>query len=224
MHEGVDRYIDAAPEFARPMLKHFRDLVHKGCPGAEEAIKWRTPAFLYKKKILYSMAAFKAHCRFIFWRPEIAQLLKEDGLEADRDAAFLPKMASMADLPSASDLLRYIRETRRLADESPKSPMRKRPSSPKPELAIPAEFTAALARNKTAAAHFRNFSPSHRREYVEWVADAKRPETREKRINQALEWLATGKPRNWKYMDCQAGPAAGSSTKSCTAAPTSTKN
>jgi uncharacterized protein YdeI (YjbR/CyaY-like superfamily) len=222
---GIDKYIENAAEFARPMLRRFRALVHDGCPGTEEAIKWRTPAFLYNRKILFSMAAFKEHCRFMFWRPEIAALLKQDGLEADRDAAFLPRIRSMVDLPSRSKLLHYIRETRRLADESPRSPMRKRPATPKPEIAMLPELTAALAKNKTAAANFHNFSPSHRREYLEWITEAKRPETRCKRISQAVEWITSGKPRNWQYMKDQAGFAACSSTtRSRTAAPTTSRN
>jgi uncharacterized protein YdeI (YjbR/CyaY-like superfamily) len=198
----VDAYIERAPEFAKPVLNHLRELVHRGCPEAEEAIKWSTPAFLYRGKILFSMAAFKAHCRFILWRPEIATLMKEDGLNADRDAAFLPKITSLDGLPPDKNLLRYIRETRRLADEGPRSPMAKRPPTPKQELPIPAEFAAALGKNKKAEAHFQSFRPSHRREYIEWIADAKRAETREKRIATALEWIAEGKPRNWKYMNC----------------------
>ena len=196
----MDDYIARAGEFAKPILTHLRALVHKGCPEVEEDIKWSTPAFLYRKKILYSMAAFKTHCRFILWRPEIATLMKEEGLEADRDAAFLPKLTSVTDLPPDKNLLRYIREARRLSDEAPRSLMRKRESAPKPEPQIPAEFAAALAHHKRAAENFEHFPPSHRREYIEWIADAKRPETREKRIATALEWLAEGKHRNWKYM------------------------
>lgn len=198
----VDDYIARAPEFAKPVLTRLRTLVHKGCPEAEEAIKWRTPTFLYRNKILFSMAAFKAHCRFILWRPEIATLMKEDGLEADRDAAFLPKITSLSELPPDKNLLRYIREARRLADEGPRSPMRKRASTSKAELLMPAEFAAALAKNKKASENFQRFSPSHRREYIERIADAKRAETREKRIATALEWIAERKPRNWKYLNC----------------------
>ena len=197
---GVDEYIQKAGDFAKPMLRLFRTVVHEGCPGVEEAIKWRTPAFLYNGKILFSMAAFKEHCRFIFWRPEIAALLKQDGLEADRDAAFLPKLRSMAEVPPKSALLRYVRETRRLADESPRGLMRKRPATPKPDIPVPPEFAAALKKNKSAALNFQNFASSHRREYLEWITSAKRPETRDKRISQAIEWLADGKSRNWQYM------------------------
>lgn len=200
--KGVDDYIERAAEFAQPILRHLREMVHRGCPETEEALKWRTPAFLYKKKILFSMAAFKSHCRFIFWRPEIAKLMKEDGVETDRDAAFFKKLTSLADLPPDSNLLRYIRETCRIADEGPRSPMRKRPSAPKPDMRMPAELAAALARNKAAARNFEAFSPSHRREYIEWISEAKRAETKEKRVKTALEWLAEGKPRNWKYMNC----------------------
>ena len=197
--QGVDEYIERASDFAQPILRHVREMVHRGCPETEEAIKWRMPAFLYKNKILFSMAAFKSYCRFIFWRPEIAKLLKEDGVETDRDAATFRKLTSLADLPSDKNLLHYIRETCRIADEGPRS---KRPSVPKPDIQIPAELASALAKNKAAAKNFEGFSPSHRREYIEWISEAKRAETKEKRVKTALEWLAEGKPRNWKYMNC----------------------
>ena len=195
----VDDYIARAPEFARPILAHLRELVHQGCPEAEEAIKWSMPAFLYRNKILFSMAGFKAHCRFIFWVPEIAKLAGKQGAEKDDDGAIIGKVSELSDLPPDKELLRYIREARRLADEGKTKPMRKT-TEPRAELAVPIEFQAALKKNKGAAKAFEAFSPSHRREYVEWISDAKRPETRDKRIQTALAWLAEGKPRNWKYM------------------------
>ncbi len=200
-NKEVDEYIARAPEFAQPILKHLRELVHKGCPEAEEALKWSTPAFLYHKKILFSMAGFKAHCRFIFWRPEIAKMFGKRGGESDDDGAIVGKITQLSDLPSDKEMLSYIREARRLADDGPRATMRKK-TAPKPEIEPPAEFAAALAKNKAAALTFQNFSPSHRREYIEWIIDAKRPETRDKRIETALGWLADGKPRNWKYMNC----------------------
>jgi uncharacterized protein YdeI (YjbR/CyaY-like superfamily) len=197
----VDQYIQRAPEFAQPILVHLRELVHKGCPEAEEAIKWSTPSFLYRNKILFSMAAFKAHCRFIFWRPEIAPMASKQGTECDDDGAVVGKVTQLADLPPDKDMLRYIREARRLTDEGPRTTLMRRRTTPKPELQTPPEFTAALAKNKTAYKTFQAFSPSHRREYIEWISEAKRPETKSKRIQTALEWLAEGKPRNWKYMN-----------------------
>lgn len=197
----VDEYIARAPEFAQPILTHLRELVHKGCPEAEEAIKWRMPAFLYRNKILFSMAGFKAHCRFIFWVPEIATFAGKNGAEKDDDGTVLGKVSQLSDLPPDKELLDYIREALRLADEGKRKPMRTR-TEPKPELAAPAEFTAALKKNKSAAKTFQSFSPSHRREYIEWIGEAKRTETRDKRIQTALEWLAEGKPRHWKYVNC----------------------
>jgi uncharacterized protein YdeI (YjbR/CyaY-like superfamily) len=197
----LDDYIARSPEFAQPILTHLRKLVHKGCPDIEEAMKWSTPAFLYRNKILFSMAAFKAHCRFIFWRPEIAAMAGKSGATADDDGAVIGKVTQLSELPPDSELLTYIREARRLTEESPR-PLMRRKSAPKPQLEVPAEFAAALKKNKAASKTFEGFAPSHRREYIEWISDAKRDETRKKRIDTALEWLAEGKPRNWKYMNC----------------------
>lgn len=197
----VDDYIARSPEYAQPILKHLRELVHKGCPEAQEAIKWSTPSFLYHNRILFSMAAFKAHCRFIFWRLEFAAMVGKAGAIADDDGAVIGKISHLSELPPDKELLTYIREARRLSDESPRPRMRKK-NAPKPELEVPAEFAAALQKNKAAAKTFQGFPPSHRREYIEWISDAKREETRNKRINTALEWLTEGKSRNWKYMNC----------------------
>ena len=197
----VDEYIARSPEFSQPILRHLRELVHRGCPEIEEAMKWSTPSFLYRNKILFSMAGFKAHCRFIFWRPEIASLAGKKGAENDDDGAVVGKVSHLSELPADSDLLRYIRESRRLADETPRGATRKK-SAPRPEPALPEEFSAALKKNRTAAKQFEAFPPSHRREYIEWISDAKREETRKKRIDTALQWIAEGKSRNWKYMNC----------------------
>jgi hypothetical protein len=62
------------------------------------------------------------------------------------------------------------------------------------------ELKTALAKNRKARETFEGFSPSHRREYVEWIAEAKGDDTRKRRIATAIEWLSEGKPRNWKYM------------------------
>jgi uncharacterized protein YdeI (YjbR/CyaY-like superfamily) len=64
---------------------------------------------------------------------------------------------------------------------------------------VPQDLKSALARNAKARAAFEGFSPSHRREYVEWIEDAKRDDTRRKRLATAIEWMGEGKPRNWKY-------------------------
>jgi uncharacterized protein YdeI (YjbR/CyaY-like superfamily) len=196
----VDDYIARAPEYAQPILRHLRELVHKGCPEAEEAIKWSTPSFVYRNRLLFSMGAFKAHCRFIFWRPEIAKLAGKKGTEIDDDGEVAGKITRLSDLPSDRELLGYIREAKRLTEEGPRVTMRKA-STPKPEAEAPAEFAAALAKDKAAAKVFHSFSPSHRREYIAWITEAKRPETRDKRIETSLKWLAEGKPRNWKYMN-----------------------
>ncbi len=198
----VDQYISDAPAFAQPMLTLFREVVHKGCPEVEESIKWGRPMFLYRKKILYGMAAFKAHCGFLFFQPGVRKLLEKEGLKSDEGSGSLGRITQMADLPSKQDLLRYVREGRRLMDEgAPHTAARKRSTGRKPPLAVPDDLAAALAQNQPAAKAFHKFSPSHRREYIEWITEAKRDETRQQRIAKTLEWLSEGKTRNWKYVN-----------------------
>lgn len=193
----IDDYIKKAAPFAQPILKHLRALVHKACPQATETIKWSFPHFEYKG-ILCTMAAFKQHCNFGFWKASLmkddASLLKKVG---NTDMARFDKITSMDDLPSDKILIAYIKEAVRLNDddikvEKPKKPVKK-------ELPIPPALAAALQKNKKAAAKFEAFPPSHRREYIEWIDEAKTEETRNRRVETTIEWVAEGKGRNWKY-------------------------
>ncbi len=201
--QRVDQYIAKAPEFAKPILRYLRELIHEGCPDASEDIKWSRPGFLYRDKILYGLVAFKAHCSFYIFQPEIAKKLEDEGKHIDDSAGALSKITQVGGLPPRKELLRFIRDAARLLDASLSNPApRKRAAAPKPEASIPDDLAVALTKNKKAAAAFKQFSNSHRREYIEWITEAKREETRKKRIVTALEWLAEGKPRNWKYMNC----------------------
>lgn len=198
----VDQYISDAPAFAQPLLKLFREVVRTGCPEAEESIKWGRPMFLYRKKILYGMAAFKAHCGFMFFQPGVRKLLEKEGLKSDEGSGSLGRITQLADLPSKEDLLRYVREGLHLMDDgAPHTAPRKRSTRTKAPVAIPNDLAAALAKNETAATVFHKLSPSHRREYTEWITEAKREETRQQRIAKTLEWLSEGKTRNWKYVN-----------------------
>lgn len=194
-----DAYVAAAAEFARPILKKLRALVHESCPAVEETIKWSMPSFTLDGKILCGMAAFKAHATFGFWHRGMEKLLaKEFGKTYDAMGS-MGRITSLADLPPDADLRRYIKRAAELiASGTPARPK----SKPRPALPVPADLAAALKKNKTANITFQNFSPSHRREYIEWITEAKRPETRATRLATTLEWLAAGKPRNWKYMNC----------------------
>lgn len=198
----VDQYIANAPEFAKPILRQLRELIHEICPDVTEDIKWSRPNFLHKEKILCGMVAFKAHCSFYVFQAEISKALgKEASYEGFADA--LARITQPADLRPRKHLMRYIRDAECLLDKFVSSPApRKRPAQQKPEAGVPDDLSAALGKNKKAAQAFERFSNSHRREYIEWITEAKRDETRQKRIATTLEWLAEGKPRNWKYMSC----------------------
>jgi hypothetical protein len=192
----VDAYIERSAEFARPILQFLREVVHGACPDAEETMKWGTPAFMYHG-MLCSMAAFKQHATFGFWKG--ALVVPESGGEPARGD--YGRITHCRDLPTKKLIAGHIRLAMKLNVEGVKTP-RTRSTVPKPPPEKPADLSAALKRHRKAHANFDAFSPSHQREYIEWIVEAKRPETRQRRLDQAIEWLAEGKPRNWKYMNC----------------------
>jgi uncharacterized protein YdeI (YjbR/CyaY-like superfamily) len=205
MNPRVDAYLAKVPPFAQPILAHLRELVHKACPEVEETIKWSRPFFEYRGAILCNMSGFKEHCSFGFWGEEIGAVLREAAVLKEGAMGSLGRITSLADMPSDKQLLGWIRQAAAFVDSGQyTSPIaaRQKVVKQKPSLSTPAEFTAALQRNKKAVAVFAAFSPSCKREYVEWIAEAKRQETRDKRIATAVEWIAEGKQRNWKYQNC----------------------
>jgi uncharacterized protein YdeI (YjbR/CyaY-like superfamily) len=202
----VDAYIAKAAPFAQPVLTHLRGQIHKACPNVVEEIKWGRPFFLHGGTILCNISAFKAHCSFGFWGAEIGKVLREDGVLQDGGMGSLGKIASVKDLPPEKKLLGYIRQAAAVIDsglgDNRIVVARRVVKAPKLPVEVPAEFTAALRRDRKAAAAYAAFSPSCQREYAQWIADAKRPETRDRRIAQAVEQIAEGKQRNWKYQEC----------------------
>jgi len=202
----VDAYINKAKPFAQPILEHLRNLVHKGCPEVEETIKWSRPFFEYRGTILCNMSAFKEHCSFGFWGEEIGAILREAGVLKEDGMGSLGRITSVKSLPADKLMLGWIRQAATFIASgehtSPIAARNKVVKAPKAAIETPAEFTAALKKEKKAATVFAAFSPSCKREYVEWIADAKRPETRDKRIATAIEQIAEGKQRNWKYQNC----------------------
>ncbi len=188
----IDAYIAKSAEFAKPVLKHLRELVHAACPDVQETVKWQSPSFEYKG-LLCGMAAFKEHCTFGFWKHEL--------LLGDRNGDAMGsfgRITSLNDLPSDRTLTGLIKKAAKLNEDGVKTP--RKAAAPKAPLAVPAFLTSALKKNAAARKSFDAFSPSHKREYVEWLTDAKTDATRDKRLATALAWMAEGKSRNWKYM------------------------
>ena len=192
----IDAYIDRAQPFARPILAHVRERVHAACPQAEETLKWNAPSFTLDGKILLMMAAFKHHAALNFWR---GQELRGAAAEADGMGQF-GKLTSLDDLPPDEELDALIRKAAELTKSAPAP--RKTKHAPKPPAELHPEFAAALDQAPKAKATLEAFPPSCRREYLDWIAEAKRDSTRKKRIATAIEWLGEGKRRNWKYERC----------------------
>jgi len=192
----IDAYIERQADFARPILEHLRASVHAACPDCEETLKWSSPTFMYKGKILASMAAFTRHATFGFWK---GSLVVDEPGKAQSGMGQFGRLESIDDLPPRDELEALIRKAMDLTDRGIKAPRNKHE---KPPFEVPQDLGAAIAGNSEAAATFAGFPPSAQRDYVDWIVDAKREETRAKRVAQSVEWLAEGKRRNWKYENC----------------------
>ena len=193
----VDVYINKAREFAKPVLEHIRDFVHETCPDVEEKIKWSFPHFDYKNQMMCSMASFKEHCTFGFWKASLLKDLK--GKSGQTAMGQFGRITKVSDLPSKKVLKSLIKDAMKLNDSEIKISAKSK-SSKKKELTVPGYFMKAIKKNKKALKTFENFSYSQKKEYVEWVTEAKTEPTRKKRIATAIEWMSEGKIHNWKYL------------------------
>ncbi len=199
----IDEYIAKAQPFAKPILKHLRKLIHSACPEVEETIKWSFACFEYKGP-LCSFAAFKQHCAFGFWKSALLndpkKVLQERANKGGEAMGNLGKIKSLEDLPADAVIINLIKQAQKLNDDGIKLPPGNKVSEKeKKELEVPKELVSALKKNKKAKETFEAFSYSHKKEYVEWIQEAKTEVTRNKRITTAIEMLENGKSRNWKY-------------------------
>ncbi len=193
----VDAYIAKSGDFAKPILIHLRKLVHEACPDCEEIIKWGVPFFDYKGPFC-SMAAFKAHSVFGFAKTSLIPDPKGILAAKKEDAAgVMGRITNVKDLPSDKTILSFLKAAKKLNDDGIK--LTAKAKTPKKELVAPDYMMKAIKKNKAAFHAFEEFSPSHKREYIEWITEAKTEETRERRIETMLEWLVEGKSRHWKY-------------------------
>lgn len=197
----IDDYIDKSAEFAKPILQHLRHLVHHANPNVKETIKWGFASFDYKGP-LCSMASFKQHCVFGFWKAKLLHdpegHLSERANQGGEAMGNLGRITSINDLPPDNILINFIREASRLNDEGIKLPAP--PKKDKGELVIPGYLKESLKMNAAARDTFEKFSPTNKREYIEWINEAKTEETKARRLETAIEWMAEGKVRNWKYV------------------------
>ena len=196
---AVDAYIAKAAPFAQPVLHYLREIVHEGCPEVVEEIKWSRPFFVYRGVILGNISAFKQHCSFGLWGEQVGAKLRADGATGDDGMGTFGKITSIADLPSRAKLLGYVRTAAKAISTSERDVAWKRPRVAKAEAEVPEALATALKGDAAAARGFAAMTPSCRREYCQWIDEAKRPGTQAKRIATALEWIAEGKNRNWKY-------------------------
>lgn len=197
----VDREIAAASATLQPVLNHLREVVHEAAPGATETIKWGMPFFELNGIILANMGIFKHHCSLGFWSKSMTDYLATKGIQPAEGAGSFGKITSLADLPPRQELLAHVREAaEQIRKGDWQSPIAARPRiMSKPEIAVPDDFAAALAKSPCAKEHFEASAPSCRREYLLWITGAKREETRTRRISKAVEQLAQGKQYNWQH-------------------------
>jgi uncharacterized protein YdeI (YjbR/CyaY-like superfamily) len=195
----IDAYIAKSADFAKPILNHIRQLVHKACPDVEEKMKWSMPFFDYKGEMLCHMASFKQHAVMGFWK---ASLMKDpilvENAKSETAMGHLGRITSLKDLPPDKKIAAWIKEAMQLTDKGIKLPAKAKQTE-KNEFAVPDYFVKALAKNKKAKQVFENFPPSHKKEYLMWITEARTEETRNKRMATALDWMAEGKGKNWKY-------------------------
>lgn len=200
----IDEYIAKVQPFAKPILKHLRELVHKACPEVTETIKWGMPSFEYKGPY-FGFASFKQHCVGGFWKSKLLKdpkgFLGERKAQGGEAMGNLGRMTSLKDLPPDKVMIDFFKQAKKLNDDGVKV---ERKTSEKKPLKIPKELIAALNENEKATQTFENFSPSNKREYAEWIMEAKTDETKIKRLETAVDWMAEGKPRQWKYMKSKA--------------------
>jgi hypothetical protein len=194
----IDAYIAAQADFARPILERVRAIVHEVCPDVEETMKWSMPTFLYGGGILCGMAAFKQHASFGYWKHA---LVVGEGAPRDGMGSY-GKMASLKDLPPKKTLVAHLKRAMQLNVDKVKAPGTRKAATPKSPPQAPEDLMAALKKNAKARKTFEAFPPGQQREYINWLLEAKREETRAKRLAQAIEWMAEGKVRNWKYVNC----------------------
>jgi len=194
----VDAYIAKSADFAKPILTHLRDIVHAACPEVEETMKWSFPHFMYKG-MLCAMASFKEHCSFGFWKSSL--VLEGASSETEEGMGNFGRITKLSELPSKKILSGSIKKAMKLNEDGVKKAAPPKPKTPR-KLVVPDDLEKALQGNAAARATFEKFSPSHQREYVEWITEAKTEGTRTRRLQTAIEWMVEGKPRNWKYMNC----------------------
>ena len=194
----VDAYIAKSPDFAKPILTYLREVIHEGCPAVVETIKWSTPTFDHHG-IIAGIASFKQYCTLGFWK---APLLMLDGKPVSRKmesgTGQFGKLTSIKDLPARSKLVKLVKDAAKLNESGVNLPRPPRKAAAPVE--VPPALIKALQKNAKARAVFEAFAPSHKREYVQWIVEAKTDETRQRRLDQAVEWIAAGKQRNWKYV------------------------
>lgn len=206
--DKVDAYIGKSAEFAQPILWHVRELMHKGIPELEEAMKWSMPFFVYKGIIIGNMAAFKAHCAIGIWGQELVSEMKKDSAMPQVQGGAMGnfgRITSLKDLPADKVFVSYLKKAKQQIDEGTRTKSYARPEKPKTAAAaleVPEALASALKKNKAAQKTFDTFPPSCRKEYIQWIDEAKREATRDARVAQAIAWMAEGKRRNWKYENC----------------------
>lgn len=192
-------YIAKSADFAKPILTHLRQLIHDTCPDVDEIMKWSIPHFDYKGEMMCILAAYGHHCSFTFWKADLMsdQKLRKN-VDPKQPLGYMSKLTSLSDLPSDAGLIAYIKEAMALNENGVKLVIKRKTEAPA-VIEVPDYFAEKLAANPVAKEIFESKSASFRKDYLVWIIDAKTDATRQKRMEESLEWIAEGKGRFWKY-------------------------
>jgi hypothetical protein len=198
----VTAYAAAMPAYAQPIFAHLRALIHTTCPDTDEAIKWSIPHFERDGDYLCIFAASPGHASFTFYKQQLMSDPRlRDNLNLPAIKRFMGRLTSLSDLPDDATLAAMLQEAAdlnargvRLPDRAPKTP----PVIDMPS-AVATAVATALAANPAAQAVWDAKSAAWRKDYLVWITAAKTDPTRDARIAEALDWIADGKARFWKY-------------------------
>lgn len=185
--EQIDEYIAGKEAWARPFLTKLRQLVLTANPKMEQEWKWKAPAFTHHG-IVCLLWGFKAHVSLTFSDGNLLddpnQVFDDCGGNEHNRAL---KLRAGDTIPE-KQIVAWVKSACEINEKGLK-PKAKQAAPKAKAVTVSADFDKALKKNKAVKEFFDSLSPSCKRAYTEWVDEAKREETKLKRIAKGIEAL-----------------------------------